>query len=27
MYYNVVVGCSFSDVNSSALQVERPALF
>jgi len=25
MYYNVVVGCSSSDVTSGALQVEGPA--
>jgi len=27
MYYNVVVGCSSSDVTSGALQVEGPASF
>jgi len=27
MYYNVVVGCSSSDVTSGALQFERPASF
>jgi len=27
MHYNVVVGCSSSDVTSGALQVEGPASF
>jgi len=27
MYYNVVVGCSSSDVTSGALQAEGPASF
>jgi len=27
MYYNIVVGCSSSDVTSGALQVEGPAWF